>query len=51
MTPILIFLLVFFGGPALFFALGVWVGRGLPGLPYAVRIERRNRQAVTDWEP
>lgn len=51
MTPFIIFFAVFIGGPLLFFSLGVWVGRGLPGLPFAVRIERRDRQAVTDWEP
>lgn len=51
MMPFVIFFLVFIGGPAAFFSLGVWVGRGMPGLPFAVHIERRRQQQSVDWEP
>jgi hypothetical protein len=37
-------------GPLVIFAAGIWVGRGLPGFPFALKIERR-RGGVDDWEP
>jgi hypothetical protein len=51
MTPLILVLLVFIVGPIVIFSAGVWVGRGMPGLPVTIRFERRDRVTHDDWQP
>ncbi|GIK42349.1 MAG: hypothetical protein BroJett011_61820 [Chloroflexota bacterium] len=57
-NPLPIIFGMFCLAPLAIFFVGVWVGRGLPGMPVRVRLERvegaspaGGRRLADDWQP
>ena len=48
-NPLMMLPMVFCIIPGLLFGLGVWVGRGMPGLPFEIKVARRGE--MEDWTP